>query len=149
MITEFQGKYRFLSNFYPCYMIYDNIEFKNAEAAYQAAKTTDIKLKAEIANLLKPGDAKRYFKLKQNCIRQDFHDIKLNIMKTIVSFKFNNNPELKQLLLSTNNEILQEGNYWGDKYWGVDLRTHSGQNHLGKIIMNVRDEIKIKRMRDD
>ena len=33
------------------------------------------------------------------------------------------------------------GNTWGDTCWGVDLRTGQGENHLGRILMKVREEL--------
>ena len=42
-----------------------------------------------------------------------------------------------------NNKVLVEGNRWGDTCWGVDTRTGRGENHLGKILMNVREELKL------
>ena len=41
VINEFQGKYRFLSNFYPCDIVYEGIQYPSTEHAYQAAKTLD------------------------------------------------------------------------------------------------------------
>lgn len=35
-----------------------------------------------------------------------------------------------------------EGNTWHDVYWGVDLCTGEGENHLGKILMTQRQEFK-------
>lgn len=35
---------------------------------------------------------------------------------------------------------LVEGNSFGDTFWGVDARTGKGENHLGKILMKVREE---------
>ena len=49
-------------------------------------------------------------------------------------------PELRNLLLATGDEELIEGNYWGDTYWGVCNGV--GQNKLGKLLMQVREEIK-------
>ena len=40
-ITEFQDAYRFLSNFFPAEVIYEDIKYSTAEHAYQAAKTLD------------------------------------------------------------------------------------------------------------
>ncbi len=38
-------------------------------------------------------------------------------------------------------EWVVEGNHWGDTCWGVDNRTGQGENHLGKILMQVREEL--------
>lgn len=37
-IAQFQGEYRFLSNFAPCTVTYDGVEYPSVEHAYQAAK---------------------------------------------------------------------------------------------------------------
>lgn len=56
--------------------------------------------------------------------------------------KFKRNPLLMKELIATGTEELVEGNTWGDKIWGkVD---GIGENRLGKILMNVREELKMK-----
>ena len=37
---------------------------------------------------------------------------------------------------------LEEGNWWGDIFWGVDKKTGAGENNLGKILMKVREELR-------
>jgi predicted NAD-dependent protein-ADP-ribosyltransferase YbiA (DUF1768 family) len=44
-------------------------------------------------------------------------------------------------LLSTGDIVLEEGNTWGDEYWGINLKTGKGKNNLGKLIMQIREEI--------
>ena len=63
-------------------------------------------------------------------------------MTGIVRDKFTRNPELKRLLLATGDAVLIEGNTWGDRFWGVDKRTGKGENHLGLILMDIREELK-------
>ena len=62
-------------------------------------------------------------------------------MEEIVRAKFTQNEELKRLLLATGDKRLAEGNTWGDTFWGVDLRSGRGENHLGIILMRVREEL--------
>ena len=38
---------------------------------------------------------------------------------------------------------------WGDTCWGVDLRTDNGDNHLGRILMQVRRELREQTDRKD
>ncbi len=45
-------------------------------------------------------------------------------------------------LLATGARKLVEGNTWKNVFWGVDLRTGEGENHLGQILMQVREELK-------
>ena len=44
-----------------------------------------------------------------------------------------------QKLLKTGNQELVEGNTWNDTYWG--RCKGRGSNHLGKILMRIREEI--------
>ena len=44
-------------------------------------------------------------------------------------------------LLDTGDQELVEYNTWGDTYWGVCTRIRQGQNWLGKILMEVREEL--------
>lgn len=60
---------------------------------------------------------------------------------TLVQRKFSaRNPELLRRLLDTGDLTLIEGNHWGDTFWGVDIRTGKGDNHLGMILMQVREQ---------
>ena len=137
MIKEFQGKYRFLSNFWPAIVVLDGIAYTSVEHAYQAAKTLDPALRYEVQKLDKPGDAKRWGrKIK---IRPDWEAVKLEIMYQLVKNKFEE-PLLSEKLLETEEEELVEGNWWGDTFWGIG--NGKGENHLGKILMRVREELK-------
>ncbi|MGM9605038.1 MAG: hypothetical protein ACI3XG_08225 [Faecousia sp.] len=37
---------------------------------------------------------------------------------------------------------LEEGNTWHDTFWGVDAKTRDGENHLGRILMRVRQDLR-------
>jgi predicted NAD-dependent protein-ADP-ribosyltransferase YbiA (DUF1768 family) len=63
-------------------------------------------------------------------------------MKEIVFLKFRNHSYLESLLLKTGDLELIEGNTWNDKFWGVDLKTGKGENNLGKILMEVRTQLR-------
>jgi predicted NAD-dependent protein-ADP-ribosyltransferase YbiA (DUF1768 family) len=63
-------------------------------------------------------------------------------MRELVGTKFRDNFILRRQLILTGNEQLIEGNNWGDTFWGVDLRTGKGDNHLGKILMQIREVLK-------
>lgn len=126
MITSFTGEYHFLSNFYPWLG-------SSVEHQYQAAKTLDITEKTNILNAHSAGAAKR---MGRRCkIRTDWDSIKLDIMFELLKQKFSN-QDLKEKLLATEDEYLEEGNYWNDTYWGVCNGV--GENHLGKLLMKLR-----------
>ena len=137
MINRFDGKYFFLSNFSPSPFRIDYVLFPTMEHYFQANKADNQNDYWHIAYAPTPGEAKRLGRKIQ--LRPDWEKIKDNVMLTGLRKKFAD-PELRSLLLSTGDEELIEGNYWGDTYWGVCNGV--GQNKLGKLLMQVREEIK-------
>lgn len=133
-IETFDGEYRFLSNFYPS-VVYG---YPTVEHAYQAMKSLDPVYKDAIRTCGPPGRAKKLG--QQAVLRKDWNDIKLDIMEELVRIKFDSHPVLKGMLLATSDAYLEEGNYWGDTYWGVCRGT--GLNHLGLILMQIRKELR-------
>lgn len=138
MIDKFTGNYRFLSNFYPSSVTYAGRKFKSVEHAYQAAKSKDKEDHKKLAEMDKPGDAKRYGNNVK--LRDDWDKVKIDIMADLISQKFIDHKDLRDKLLSTGNEELVEGNTWGNKFWGVCAG--EGHNTLGKLLMALRDFIR-------
>ena len=136
MIDDFRGKYYFLSNFYSADVEYLGIIYKNNEAAFQSQK--DISRSIEFANL-SASDAKRLGRRVK--LSSDWELVRDNIMEEIVRAKFIQHDSLKDALLSTGDEVLIEGNTWGDTYWGKCNGV--GKNKLGKILMEIRTELKM------
>ncbi len=135
-ITQFKGKHAFLSNFWPCRVWLDGVEYPSVECAYQAAKTTDPKNREQFVKAA-PGEAK--YLGRRLALRKDWENVKVDIMRSLVKQKFQYAPHLRQQLLDTGDAELVEGNTWNDTFWGVDLHTGKGQNMLGRILMEVRD----------
>lgn len=135
-IAGFKGKYRWLSNFERCEILYNGVIYQSAEAAYQAQKTGNLKARYIFGKL----DA-RESKTLGNLIhlRDDWDEVKLQVMEEICRIKFNL-PQFKSRLVATGDMDIIESNYWGDTYWGECNGV--GENHLGKIIMKIREEIK-------
>lgn len=139
MISNFTGKYRFLSNFWPARVWLDGAEYRTVEHAYQAAKTFDGVTRRRIAAAASPGDAKR---LGQKApLREDWEEVKLDIMEGLLRQKFVVSG-LREQLIATGNEDLVEGNTWGDCFWGVCRG--KGENHLGRLLMEIRNELAAK-----
>ena len=140
IIDSFRGKYYFLSNFFPAEVTYNGLTYQNNEAAFQAQKTYSKEERIEFTTL-EPRDAKR--RGRRVRLRKDWEQVKDRIMEEIVRAKFSQNEELKEQLLATGDAQLVEGNRWNDRYWGVDIRSGVGENHLGKILMKVRSELRM------
>ncbi len=138
IIDSFKDKYAFLSNFAPVEVAFEFMMFPTVENAFQAAKTLDRNERFYLM-FCTPGQAKRAgrkFKL-----RPDWEDIKLSVMEELLRQKFNQEP-FKDKLLATGEVELVEGNSWNDVWWGVCNGV--GENHLGKLLMNIRDELRHK-----
>jgi ribA/ribD-fused uncharacterized protein len=91
-----------------------------------------------ISKMGDPAKAKRFGRTLK--LRSDWDDVRLKVMEYGLREKFLKNDDLKELLLQTGNEELVEGNWWGDVFFGVCKGV--GENHLGKLLMKIRDEIK-------
>lgn len=136
MIDSFKGQYEFLSNFYPCSVPYAGMWFPSVEHAYQAAKFE----KDTTRLLFQYGTAAEAKKLGKSLpMRGNWEEIKLDVMEGLLRFKFTVYSNLRRYLLSTENEELVEGNWWGDVFWGVCKGV--GENHLGKLLMKIRSEV--------
>lgn len=137
MIKEFQKEYRWLSNFAPCTISMGGFLYKSVEHAYMSAKSNKLSWK-RFCQVESVGTVKR--KSKEIELIEDWEEIKDTVMKSCLIQKFFQEP-YKIYLINTGNQYIQEGNMWGDKYWGVCLKTGVGENKLGKMIMEIRDKI--------
>ena len=137
-ITSFSGDYRFLSNFYPCTVVLDGIEFPSVEHAYQAAKTLDYCARLRLTyTWVSPGEAKRMG--QTFTLRPDWEQVKIDVMRGLLEQKFCSDQSLFAQLLNTENFYLVEGNTWGDTFWGVC--NGKGKNHLGLLLMDIRQSL--------
>lgn len=137
MIGTFKGPYRWLSNFHLCTIVYEGIEYPSTEHAFQAAKSTNSAVRRWICESPTPSVAKA--RGKELDLRPDWEEIKIDVMREITRIKFQH-ADLRERLLMTGQQELVEGNTWGDNFWGVCRGV--GHNHLGKILMEVRAEIR-------
>lgn len=130
-IREFQGEYRWLSNFWPAEVHLEGVAYPSVENAYQAAKFPAAERSP--FRTCRAAIAKGRGRYGQNL------ENKVDLMYRLVKEKFQN-PALRAKLLATGTRLIEEGNLWHDSFWGVDLHTRLGENNLGKIIMRIREE---------
>jgi len=144
MIRQFIGQYRFLSNFYVSPIRCQSKIYPTAEHLYQAFKTRSQEEREQIRLAATPGIAK--LRGRKVTLRNDWEKVKDEVMLAVVRLKFVQNPKLKVHLLATEYNLLVEGNYWHDNYWGSCLcskcKDVRGRNQLGITLMEVRDEIR-------
>lgn len=72
-------------------------------------------------------------------LRQDWYDIRVEIMREALLAKFTQHEGLKQQLISTQQRPIVE-NAPSDDFWGCGL-DGKGENHLGKLLMAIRGEL--------
>lgn len=137
IIKEFQGEYRWLSNFWPCKIQFEGLQYPSVENAYQAAKfPPDLRKPFQTA---RSGEAKRMGRGKTMYGKWAGNTIELMTELNMQKYS-EKNPELLKKLLATGDAVLQEGNRWNDEFWGVNLFTGVGRNELGKILMQIREK---------
>jgi len=158
---ETKEKYGGFSNYYSSAIRYGNILYPTSEHFFQCEKFTDNWYKSQIINVNTPNKAKILanqkisggYKWRTDLnsiiqksiengikIREDWDEIKEDIMYKIVKMKFEQNYKLKELLLSTGDKIIRE-NSQRDSYWGIG-KDGKGLNKLGLILMKVREELR-------
>ena len=135
MIKGFkQLRYHFLSNMFPCKIVYKGMQFKCSESIYQGIKTDRLEEFKDLDGYSAKQKAKTFTE------RSDWRDIKINVMKLVLQLKFTQNPLLKKWLLATGDEYIEETNHWKDTYWGVCNGV--GENNLGILLMKLRDHFR-------
>jgi len=137
-ILEFKDEFAFLSNFFHSPFIHSGICYLTNEHFYQAMKTEDIEIRKKIALLQHPGRVKRYG--RSLVLRPLWEENKIRVMRQGIKLKFAEDTVLAKMLVATHPLELFEGNYWGDGFWGVDLKKDNiGENWLGKLLMERRE----------
>lgn len=139
-ISDFHGENFFLSNFYEHPFYYNGLQWKTVEHAFQAAKCLRTDEYDKIHAAKTPGEAKRLG--RKVSLRPDWDEARNDVMRECLLMKFLTNPELLEKLCATKDALLIEGNTWNDRYWGQvrDAQGQwNGQNMLGKLLMEIRD----------
>ena len=144
MITHFDGKYEFLSNFFYSPFVYDDVIYPTNEHFFQAMKTLSQEERRQIAEAKTPGVAKHMGRRVQ--LREDWEEVKEDVMRLGVELKFRAHQGLAERLINTGDEELVEGTLWHDNEWGnctcPKCQNIPGKNKLGKILMERRDILK-------
>ena len=126
------------SNFARYPIVIDDVMWYSSEHYFQAMKFPhDRDYQEKIRTTKACRDIKRLGATRQIKLRPDWEDVKENIMMIALRAKFDQYPELKQLLLSTAGKSLVEHTD-NDNYWG-DAGDGSGLNRLGNLLVELRE----------
>jgi ribA/ribD-fused uncharacterized protein len=139
-IVRFAGAYKWLSNFWMEEFEFDGRIWPSSEHAYQAMKSMDWDVQERIRAAETPREAKNLGMAVD--IRPRWDDMRAGLMFAILRAKFYQSEHLKAKLLKTGDADLIEGNTWGDQFFG--FCRGRGENWLGDILMQLREEIRNK-----
>jgi ribA/ribD-fused uncharacterized protein len=119
-------------------LVYQDIHYWTPENFYVAMKVPNNKIRqAERQKIaqMNPQKAKVYGRTLT--LREDWDEVKVDIMRVAVGHKFKEGTSWQKKLLEFNKPIV-EWNNWKDKFWGKCIFTGEGENMLGKLIEEQR-----------
>lgn len=125
-------------------MVYQGIEFLTVENFYQAMKLPKVRtdLRQKIAKM-SPFEAKKNIRDKLNFPWDSEwdRDKALRVMRYALEWKFQKGSDWYRKLMITKDLGLElvEWNNWSDVWYGKDIKTRKGENHLGKLLMEIRN----------
>jgi N-glycosidase YbiA len=108
------------------------------EAPYQAMKTFD-RAEQDAIQQAKTSNEARLLGQKVS-FRSDWDQVKDSVMKECLMAKFLQHKDIRDQLMATGQEELIEDSPV-DYYWGCG-KDGSGKNMLGKLLMEVREELR-------
>lgn len=133
-------KYGCFSNFAKYGFELDGKFWETSEHYFQAKKFENTIYEEEIRKAKSPMDAAIMGRDKNKPIRNDWEEVKEDVMKKAVLKKFETHSDIKDILISTGEEEIIEKTT-NDYYWGCG-KLGNGKNMLGKILMDVRKTLK-------
>ncbi len=153
-----KNKFAYMSNFYKInFTDKDGITYNCSEQyfMYNKCKMFDDENENLLNRILSeksPAKIKVFGRQVKNYDNDIWNEKRYKIMLDALRLKFNQNEIIKQNLLSTNNKILYEAakndKIWGIGFYDVDAvnvdKNKYGTNLLGKALMEIRNELRLK-----
>ena len=126
----------------------DNHIFLTSESLYQSCRFNEYgDIQRIILNEKSPMSSKMKSKKYISNTRSDWDEVRIDIMNWCVRMKLKSNwNKFGNLLLSTGDQQIVENSH-KDRFWGCVLDENDyfvGRNILGKLLMNLRNELKNK-----
>ncbi len=109
------------------------------EHFFQAQKFAGTSHEEAIRHAKTPKQAAEMGRDRSRPLRADWEQVKDGIMRTAVRETFRTHAGIREELLATGDAEIVE-NAPGDYYWGCGA-DGSGKNMLGKILMEIREEL--------
>lgn len=142
------------SNFYPAEIDAEGHHFATSEHYYHFKKAEifdDQETMAKILQTTDPGKAKALGRKVKNFDESFWSSCSVDMMQMVNLAKYKQNPDIRKVLLDTEDLILAEASPI-DKIWGIGMKStdpgaHNpsnwkGQNLLGMVLMRVREQLR-------
>lgn len=139
-IFFYEHEFYAFSNFSSFMIEWKGKLYPTSEHAYHAEKFEDEFLKEQIRNARSAHDALKLANANKEKYRKDWDGVKLAVMKEILWAKALQHPYIMKKLLESGAKDLIEDS-WRDSFWGWGPNKN-GENHLGKLWMELREEFK-------
>ncbi|MEO1528481.1 MAG: NADAR family protein [Planctomycetota bacterium] len=136
-------EYGFLCNFSAHGFTLDDRYWPTVEHYFQAQKFLDTEYAEHIRDARTPKEAKNLGQSRKQPLRSDWEDVKVDVMRRALRAKFGTHTHLRNELLDTGDEELVEDSP-SDYFWGCG-KLGGGQNMLGKLLMEIRHELREER----
>ena len=140
-IFFYEQEFYVFSNFSSFKLEWKGYVWMTSEHAYHSEKFDDPMIIKQLKETCSAHDAMKLAYTNKEKYRKDWDEVKLKIMKKILQAKVAQHPYVKKKLLESGDKELIE-NSWRDPYWGWGP-SKDGENYLGKLWMEVRDELKV------
>ena len=135
-----EGELGYLANYSNYGFTVDGVYYPTAEHFYQASKFDNPEIIQKILSCKTAREAASVGRDRNNKWIDHFKDIKLDKMYQAVYEKFQQNPDIRKKLIETGDEEIREMTDQ-ESFWGVGPQL-DGENHMGEILMRVREELK-------
>jgi ribA/ribD-fused uncharacterized protein len=140
-------EYGCFSNFAPYPIEVDGQRWPTSEHYFQAQKFEDPEHREAIRREKSPMIAARMGRDRKKKLRRDWESVKIAVMRKALQAKFTQHPDIQAILLATGDAKIVEHTE-NDRYWG-DGGDGSGQNWLGRLLMELRAEWQGERGRSE
>jgi ribA/ribD-fused uncharacterized protein len=134
------GPYGCFSNFSRHPIFLKGKRWRTTEHYFQAQKFAGTDYETDIRNAPTARQAASLGRSRKVPIRRDWEHVKDQVMLDALRAKFSQHPYLHEILLGTGDALLVEHTE-RDAYWG-DGGDGSGRNMLGRLLMQVREELR-------
>lgn len=134
------GELGYLASYSDYGFFKDGVFWKTVEHYYQAHKFENREVVEMIINAETPKIASKIGRNRSYAIKENWEEIKVDIMFDAVLAKFVFHPDLAKKLMDTGNEEIIEETV-KENFWGCGPQKN-GKNMYGKILCKVRDELK-------